>query len=78
VHGGQDPRDSGFIFHFHNLGQIQDARDELLANHLWAFGTTQQMEALGLVHREAAAETMVISRITAQTMDNADAGFFYL
>jgi hypothetical protein len=78
ANGGADPENTQYIFHFSDLGKIQRARRQLMADHFWAFGTTPEMEQLGLDHRSVAAETMVISRITPRTIDLGDARFFYL
>jgi hypothetical protein len=78
ANGGSDPENSDYIFHFTDMASVQRARRQLLTNHLWAFGTTAEMEQLGLVHREPAAESMIVTRITPRTLDYADARFFYL
>lgn len=79
ANGGRDQKGSNAIFHFRLTGDIQSAREDFLANDRWVFGTTPEMEAAlrANFHIDPVAETYVVTRITMNELDYADARFFY-
>ena len=78
ANGASDNKNSGSIFHFRLMGDLQSARESFLAEQRWVFGTTPEMEQeVAAQHRDPVAESFILTRITMSVVDYADARFFY-